>query len=184
MSKLKEAEQYLRENFVVCNTEEEEREFLGFVEDLGVEMIADKEKYISAFPFWYRISQDGVLFTAFQVEYPYVKRVEFQDFKEKFMTREFKAGDKVRLRDELTVKEMNEDPGMTPGMWAVARGRRVMTINLITSIADRVMVKEHEDFYWHPDWFELVEPAEEYKEYTVEELERKLGHKIKIRGEE
>ena len=99
------------------------------------------------------------------------------------MKRKFKPGDKVRLRDDLTVYEMNEIPLMNKDMWEIARDKQTLMVGLVEEYGIKI-IEDKLGFRWEPSWFELVEPAEEHKEYTIEELEKKLGEKIKIKGEE
>ena len=181
--------EYLETHAVNCKTEEEAREFLGFLHEKGFEW-STGEAVLSK-TYWSRYEEMtayswylgfGYSDVDWHKENGYTL-VAFKQFKEEFMKRKFKPGDKVRLRDDLMVYEMNEIPLMNKDMWEIARDKQTLMVEVV--LGDAIWIKEDKkNLSWGSSWFELVEPAEEYKEYTVEELEKKIGHKIKIRGDE
>ena len=76
----------------------------------------------------------------------------------------FNVGDKVKLRDDLTVKEMNTEPFLTEDMWEFMRREQFRTIDHIIEEDNCVTLKGDDDEYFYSyfyseDWLELVELA-------------------------
>lgn len=73
----------------------------------------------------------------------------------------FNIGDKVKLRDDLTVEEMRTTPYFTSEMWnywGVMYGRTVHTIKRFTEKENYVVLEGDRGCWsYHPDWLELVE---------------------------
>ena len=72
----------------------------------------------------------------------------------------FNVGDKVKLRDDLTVKEMNESPRLTEEMWGFMRKEQFRTINYLIEIDEFVTLNgDDNEYFYKEDWLDLVEPA-------------------------
>ena len=71
--------------------------------------------------------------------------------------KKFNIGDKVKLRDDLTVEEMNKAPYITEEMWGMMRQgqeHKVLEYSL-----NYVLLEGDEEWSFLPEWLELFEPA-------------------------
>ena len=107
---------------------------------------------------------------------------------------EFNIGDKVKIRDDLTVKEMCVYPHFTTEMWGNMGGYgEAQTIKRVSKYENLVVIEINEDeWYFKPDWLELVQPAvvHDFEEgdcvkmvdQAEEYIEATLGKTYKIIG--
>lgn len=105
----------------------------------------------------------------------------FKDFPS--IQRTIEIDDTVALRDDLTVREMNESPSFTGTMWDVAEMDKHLTV--IGVDGDCISIREDDGRYcWKPDWFKIIEKrkvkkpkqAPSEKDRFILELLKKLGY--------
>ena len=183
--------EYLETHAVNCNTEEEARELLGFLHKKGFEWFGGEPLYAKtlwsidkihttySFDFGCIACNDiaGDEFLGFTI-------VAFKQFKEEFMKQKIEKGDTIKFRKDATLYDLVKDN------W---NGCQLSTLRLLREYEFEPMeVSGFSHFLNNPkvddvvinkNVIEIVKKRE-YKEYTIEELEKKLGEKIKIKGED
>ena len=75
--------------------------------------------------------------------------------------RKFNVGDKVKIRDDLTVKEMRVHPCFPiETLEYMMDCREVHTIKRFSKYEKLVVFEiDEEEWYFHPEWLELVKPT-------------------------
>ena len=72
----------------------------------------------------------------------------------------FDIGDKIRLRQDLTVKEMNASPCLVEEMWGFVNDNAVVTVLEYRGTREKpntIGIEEQPNWEWSEDWFVCVE---------------------------
>ena len=88
----------------------------------------------------------------------------------------FNIGDKIRLRQDLTVKEMNVSPCLVEDMWKFVNDDKVVTVLEYWKICGKsntIGIEEQANWEWSEDWFDLVEKGKIV--LTKQEIADKFG---------
>ena len=105
-------------------------------------------------------------------------------FKEEFMKQKIEKGDTIRFRKDATLHDLVKGNwgGCQPSMLEllVEYEFEPMEVSGFSRVSNSPKV---DDLVFNENVVEIVKKTE-YKEYTLEELEEKLGEKIKIKVEE